>query len=61
MNGRFKKGDDPRRHSFSKDECSLGGRKGFQTIMNEKPYLLLWLRKKLRKQGKYSVGTSDSF
>ena len=52
----FRPGPDPRRHRFSRDECKRGGKAGFLTLMEDKPWLLLWLRKKLRAAGKYTGG-----
>jgi hypothetical protein len=46
--GWFKRGHDPRRHEFTWDECSRGGRASFAYLMEYKPEVLLGLRKKLR-------------
>jgi len=51
----FKPGPDSRRHKFTRQECREGGKAGFHTLMVEKPWLLLWLRKKLRRAGYYRI------
>ena len=43
----FAKGPDPNRHQFSRAECRRGGRRGFARIMRDKPWLLLWLKKRI--------------
>lgn len=47
----FAKGYDPRRHDLTREECSIGGQRGFATIEQIKPWVLLWLKKKMRDQG----------
>lgn len=46
--GSFVAGDDPRRHRFSAEECSRGGVKGFRSIMDNRPEVLLWLKPKIK-------------
>jgi hypothetical protein len=51
--GTFRPGHDPRRHAFTADECREGGRRGFARLMADKPHLLLWLKKQLRRRGRF--------
>jgi len=51
--GWFRKGSDPRRHEFSEDECRRGGRAGFAAVMERRPECLLWLKKRLKRQGRW--------
>jgi hypothetical protein len=46
--GRFKKGKDRRRHKLTRAERRRGFVATFRKAMNEEPWLLLWLRNKLR-------------
>jgi hypothetical protein len=48
--GWFQKGHDPRRHDLTTQERSRGGRASFAKLMEERPEVLLGLRKKLRQQ-----------
>lgn len=43
--GSFRKGPDPRRHVFTRDECRLGLMIAYATAS---PEVALWLRDKLR-------------
>lgn len=52
----FQTGFDPRRHALTQEECQKGGQQGFETVMNERPEVLLWLKKKLKRQGRYKKG-----
>jgi hypothetical protein len=47
--GWFKKGADPRRHEFTPEERSRGGKASFDYLLTHKPHVLLGLRKKLRR------------
>jgi hypothetical protein len=44
----FRKGHDPRRRQFTTAERRRGFERTFNRAMYEAPWLLLWLRKKLR-------------
>lgn len=46
------KGADPRRHRLTEAECSEGGRRGFEAVMEKRPEVLLWLKRKLKAQGR---------
>jgi hypothetical protein len=45
--GAFRPGVDPRRHVFTHEECSQGGRTSFAYLLEHKPEVLRGLRKKL--------------
>ena len=45
--GRFQKGPDPRRHQFTPEERSRGGKTTWRKAMYEEPWLLRWLQKRI--------------
>ena len=47
--GWFRKGKDPRRHRLSPSECRRGGQQSFRRLMEDKPWFLLWLKKRIRR------------
>lgn len=48
----FARGHDPRRHRLTAEDCEEGGRRGFESVMENRPEVLLWLKKKLKKEGR---------
>jgi hypothetical protein len=45
--GRFLSGPDRDRHQFTADERSRGGRTTFRRAMDDEPWLLRWLQRKI--------------
>jgi hypothetical protein len=48
MKGRFKKGRDRRRHKLTREERYRGFATTFRRAMNDEPWLLHWLRERVR-------------
>jgi hypothetical protein len=46
--GWFQPGDDPRRHPLTHAERQRGGSTTFQYLLEERPEVLLWLKKQIR-------------
>lgn len=57
--GRFLPGPCPDRHQFTPQEQRKGGRRGFQSIMERKPWLLPWLDRLLRREGRRCVDRGE--
>jgi hypothetical protein len=49
MKGHFKKGRDCRRHKLTTDERRRGWKRTFEDAMLNKPWLLHWLRQKVKQ------------
>jgi hypothetical protein len=47
--GHFKKGPDPRRHIFTDEERSRGGQTTWRKLMEEAPWMLKWLQRRIDK------------
>jgi hypothetical protein len=45
--GRFRPGPDPRRHRFTQAERRRGGRAAWRKLMEEAPWLLAWLQRRI--------------
>ncbi len=45
--GCFRKGHDPRRHRLTDEERSRGGQTTWRLLMEEKPWWLRWLQRKI--------------
>jgi hypothetical protein len=57
--GSFRPGPDRRRHRFTPQERSRGGRAAWRLAMFERPHLLAWLQRKIDRTAR--PGTLDAY